>query len=99
MLLATCVLVFAFTLHAKLAVYHKSSQPRTSTSAKLWLNGDKATLQPIFPGMGGLWFATLVVGLFRQRPEIRLAAINPAPARLRPQQVFLYRLLHSPPIG
>ncbi len=96
---AICVLVFVFALHAKLAVYHQSSQPQTSTSDKLWLNGEKATVPPIFPGIGGMWSAALVVWLFPQSPEMRPAVIDRAPAVIRAQQVFLYRFLHSPPVG
>jgi hypothetical protein len=99
LLLAVCVLIFAFTLHAKVAVYNQSSQPQTSTSAKLWLNGEKTTIQPISPGIGVLWFATLVVWLFCQRPEMRPAVVDSTPAMLRARQFFLYRFLRPPPIG
>ena len=45
--LVACVLVFAFAAHAKVSVYHQSTQPQTSTSAKLWLSAEKTTGQPL----------------------------------------------------
>lgn len=99
LLLAACVLVFAFALHAKVAVYEQSSQPQTSTSAKLWLTGEKTAPEPIFPSIGVLWFAVLAVWLIRQRPATQPVGFERAPVMLHAQQVFLNRLLHSPPIG
>jgi hypothetical protein len=98
-MLAACVLVFAFALHAKVAVYQQSAQPQTSTSAKLWLNGEKSATDPIFPSIAVLWFAVFAVWLIRQRPAMQPVGFERVPAMLHAQQVFLNRLLHSPPIG
>jgi len=92
LLLAACILVFAFALNAKVAVYHQSPQPQTSTSAKLWLNPQKApiTLSTSFPV---LWFAALVVSFFcalrRSRYEVVYRTLLPSQGSLLYQRRFL----------
>ena len=98
LLLVACVLVFAFALHAKVAVYHQSATPQTSTSAKLWIDGEKTGGQPLSPSLNLVWFATFVVLVFSTRTETRIGVVNCAPAGLRGRQLFLRRFLRPPPV-
>jgi hypothetical protein len=98
LLVLACVLVFAFALHAKVSVYDQSTQPQTSTSAKLWLNGERTTIQPHSPSISVLWFATLLVWLFSEYPEMRLAAVVRTPGTVRARQLYLHRFLRPPPV-
>src|SRR5580692_2173351 len=98
LLLIACVLVFAFAVQAKVSVYHQSTQPQTSTSAKLWLNAEKTTGQPLAPSVSALWFATLLFGAFSPRYESRAAVLVCDPAVVRARQHFLQRFLRPPPI-
>lgn len=97
LLLMACVLVFAYALHAKVAVYHQSSQPQTSTSEKLWLNVEKMNPQPIAPGVVVLWFAAFVVCLFREHIASRHEDVYGVPALARARQYYLHRFLRPPP--
>lgn len=98
LLLTACVLVFAFALHAKVAVYHQSTQPQTSTSAKLWVNVEKATLPPLSPGVSALWLAAFIIWLLSPRPELRLAVVDRTPGIVRARQLYLHRFLRPPPV-
>ena len=98
LLLVACVLVFAFAVHAKVSVYHQSTQPQTPTSAKLWLNAEKTTGQPLAPSVSVLWFATLLFWVFSSRYESRFAVPVCDPVVVRARQHFLQRFLRPPPI-
>jgi hypothetical protein len=98
LLLVACVLVFAFALHAKVAVYHQSASPQTSTSAKLWISGEKMSGQPLSPSVGLLWFAMLVLLGFSPRTEARIEVADHAPGVLRARRLFLQRFLRPPPL-
>jgi hypothetical protein len=98
LLLTACVLVFAFALHAKVAVYHQSTQPQTSTSAKLWVNLQKLASQPPSVRGSALWLAAFIVWLFSPRPELRLAVVDRTPAIVRARQLYLHRFLRPPPV-
>lgn len=60
LLVLSCVLVFSFAFHAKIAAYYHPGHVDTSTSSKLWMNGDKA--EPGTPLSDGtvLWFVAWV---------------------------------------
>jgi hypothetical protein len=97
MLLAACVLVFAFALHAKVAVYDQSPQPETSTSAKLWLNPQRAP-DPFSLTFPVPWFAALLFNLlFRPREtryEVAYRTLVPSQAK----RLYLHRFLRPPPV-
>ena len=99
LLVAACVLVFTFALNAKVAVYQQSPQPQTSTSAKLWLNGERTEMPPSFPGFLVLCFAALVCSLVSKGREtwqvVAYRTWVPAPA----SQHYLHRFLRPPPVG
>jgi hypothetical protein len=97
LLLLACVLVFAFAMHAKVAVYHQSSQPQTSTSDKLWMNAPKMTGRPLVLGASLLWFATLVVWLFSPQTRVRFVVVDVIPGVFRAPQLYLRRFLRPPP--
>jgi hypothetical protein len=98
LLLVACVLVFAFAVQAKLSVYHESTRPQTFTSAKLWLNAEKTTGQPLAASVSVLWFATLLLWVFSPQYESRFAVIVCDPVVVRPLQHFLRRFLRPPPV-
>jgi hypothetical protein len=97
LLLAACVLVFAFALHAKVAVYDQSPQPQTSTSAKLWLNPQKAP-EPISLSIPVLWFTALLINLFSEPREARYEVANRTSVRSQADRLCLYRFLRPPPV-
>lgn len=97
LLLVACVLVFAFALHAKVAVYQQSAAPQTATSAKLWISSEKMSGQPLSSSLSLLWLATLVVLLYSPRTEARIEVVDRAPAVLLARQLFLQRFLRPPP--
>jgi uncharacterized BrkB/YihY/UPF0761 family membrane protein len=99
LLVVACVLVFAFAVQAKVSVYHQSTQPQTSTSAKLWLNAEKTTGQPLAPSVSVLWFATLLLSVFAPRNELRFAVVICAPGVVRARHLFLQRFLRPPPVA
>ena len=58
--------VFLFAFHAKTGVYGRGSDVKVTatTSAKLWLNGQKADVKPrIQTGTLSIWFALLLLHL------------------------------------
>ena len=97
LLLVACLLVFAFALHAKVAVYQSSAAPQTSTSAKLWISGEKMSAPALSSSACLLWFATLVVLIFPLRRETRIEVVERAPAVLLARQLFMQRFLRPPP--
>jgi hypothetical protein len=98
LLLAACVLVFAFALHAKVAVYHQSPQPQTSTSAKLWLNGEKVVIQPSFSTFPVLCFAALLFSLFSRPREARYEVAYRTSVPAQASRLYLHRFLRPPPV-
>jgi hypothetical protein len=98
LLLAACVLVFAFALHAKVAVYHHPSQPQTSTSAKLWLNGEKMVTEPSFSSLLVLCFAALLFSLFPRPREARYEVAYRTSVPAQACQLYLHRFLRPPPV-
>jgi hypothetical protein len=62
LLLALCVLVFLFALHAKTGVYNGGAPARVtpSTASKLWLSGQKMEVQPVDSAAGPLFFVVLL---------------------------------------
>jgi hypothetical protein len=99
LLLAACVLVFAFALPAKVAVYHQSPQPQTSTSAKLWLNGEKMVIQRSFSALPVLCFAPLVFSLFSRPREARYEVAYRTSVPVQASQLYLHRFLRPPPVS
>jgi TRAP-type C4-dicarboxylate transport system permease small subunit len=97
LLVVACVLVFAFALHAKVAVYHQSPQPQTATSAKLWLNGEKAGL-PLPSGLPVLWFAAMAVILLCRQGQSRYEAVSRTLVPAQASQHYLHRFLRPPPV-
>ena len=69
LLLVACVLVFAFALHAKVSVYQQGGHIDTSTSSKLWLDGDRQVSQPISQSLTVLWLASLLIYFLHKQSE------------------------------
>jgi len=99
LLLVACVLVFAFALHAKVAVYGNASQPHASTSSKLWLSGEKLQQQPVAPVTTVFWLAVFLVSIYRfdRQPALRYQAICESVPPAQGSQLYLHRFLRPPP--
>ena len=65
LLLACCVLVFLFALHAKVSVYQQNHVD-TSTSSKLWVSGERHEPLPASTSVTLFWFAAVLVFLLDQ---------------------------------
>jgi len=97
LLVFSCVLVFSFAFHAKVAGYHHPGHVDNATSAKLWLTGDKPQTRASLSDTALLWFVawfSLVVASssFSGYQEHRRRPV-PLPLNLR----NLRRHLRPPP--
>jgi len=93
------VAVFLFAFHAKISGYghEPSSRVSPSTSAKLWLNGQKSEVEPQVQSVGVLaWIAFLLVN-FEALWRTSLVRPVTSVARRRPLQE-LRRFLRPPPL-
>ena len=70
LLLACCVLVFLFALHAKVSVYQQQHVD-TSTSSKLWVSCERHELQPAPTSVTLFWFTAVLVFLLYCQSEPR----------------------------
>ena len=95
LLLAACVLVFAFALHAKVSVYQQGSHIDTSTSSKLWLDGERQVSRPISQNLA-VFCTFLLVHFLYKRPEGRFDAVYRAPVPVQLSQLYLHRFLRPP---
>jgi len=100
LLVFSCVLVFSFAFHAKIAAYYHPAQLDSSTSSKLWLTGDKAETRTPLSDSTALWFVAWVVvlpvapSLFHRYQERRRRPV-PSPVNL----LDLRHYLRPPPRG
>jgi hypothetical protein len=97
LLLLSCVLVFAFAFHAKVAVYHNPQHVDGSTSSKLWLNADKMQTPASQADVAVFWLLSLLT-LLICLPEIRAwQTFRRAPVSSPLNQLNLRRFLRPPP--
>ena len=101
--LALCLAVFLFAFHAKTAMYgHGSASHITpSTSAKLWLNGQKPEAEPkTQPAAILLWTAVLFLHWLYLHPEsVFQGVVHVHVPVVRPLVLQdLHRSLRPPPI-
>lgn len=97
LLLAGCVLVFGFALHAKLAVYGHTPQPQASTSSKLWLGAGKLEPQQVEPVVSVFWLALFLLSSRLQPAEGRYHGVRLVPAVQQYRQYSPHRFLRPPP--
>ena len=100
LLLLACALVFLFALHAKVGVYDHARTPavHTSTSARLWLNGEKLQQHSGVPVLPLLWFSILTLDPLSYRtPRAGFPVLVAIPINLGLQD--LHRSLRPPPAG
>lgn len=101
LLVLACVLVFAFAMHAKVAVYHQPSPPDASTSAKLWLNAERlVAAQAPSPNSSLLGFGALflyLAYLLRLGVDSRCSVDKPVRASAHATLFSLHRFLRPPP--
>ncbi len=95
------VVVFLFALHAKTAVYGSSTGVKvtSSTSAKLWLNGQKAEVEPtVQAGTLLTWFATLFIHFLYLHRKFSVQTLSDAPAPVRLRLLNWHHCLRPPPV-
>ena len=97
LLLAACMLVFAFALHAKVSVYQQGSHIDTSTSSKLWLDGERQVSRPISQSLT-VFCTFLLIYLLYKQSEGRYDAVYRAPVPVQLSQLYLHRFLRPPPL-
>jgi len=97
LLVAACVLVFAFALHAKVAVYQQGSHIDTFISSKLWLDGERQVSQPICQSLTVFW-TSLPDYLLYNQSEGRHDTIYRTPVPNQLWQLYLHRFLRPPPL-
>src|ERR1019366_9577735 len=93
--------VFLFAFHAKTGVYSSATgvKATSSTSAKMWLNGQKAEVEPT--GQTGtllIWFAILFLHHLYLRRKFDVQAVFRVPAPLRRSLLHWRRSLRPPPV-
>lgn len=100
--IALCLLVFLFAFHAKTAVYGSGSIVKVSpsTSAKLWLSGQKLPPDPISQsGTLLLWVSVMLIGMrLQNRESLVTGDMRVVPLR-HPGLQDLHRSLRPPPLG
>lgn len=95
LLLLACVLVFAFALHAKVAVYG-DTQPHPSTSSKLWRDGAK--FEPPQAAPIGLLWLTVILSTLLAPTIVRPYQASPVvPSSERRRRQHVRRFLRPPP--
>ncbi len=100
LLLALCVLVFLFALHAKTGVYNGGAPAKMtpSTASKLWLSGQKMQVPSVEVGSSVL-FCMLLLCLFALHLQ-RQSLAKTARITLPPRSIslrYVCRFLRPPP--
>jgi hypothetical protein len=95
LLVAACVLVFSFAVHAKVAVYGQS-QPQPSTSSKLWANGVKFETPVTNSTPSVLWIAIFLAYLMCESQSSR-HYVSSVVVREQRLDHYLDRFLRPPP--
>jgi hypothetical protein len=91
------MLVFAFALHAKVSVYQQGNHIDTSTSSKLWLDGERQVSRPISQSLT-VFCTFLLIYLLYKRSEGRYDAVYHASVPVQLSQLYLHRFLRPPPL-
>jgi hypothetical protein len=96
LLVLSCVLVFSFAFHAKVAIYHHPGHLDNSTSSKMWPAGGKLESGLLGPEL--MVFCLFACLLFVLCPpaQQRLAAIRRSPILL-PRDEFRSKRFQRPP--
>lgn len=93
--------VFLFAFHAKIGVYGNGHgvKATSSTSAKMWLNGQKADVEPTSQaGALLIWFAILFIHYLYLHRQFGVQTLFRAPAPVRRSLLHWRRGLRPPPI-
>jgi hypothetical protein len=101
LIVLAATVVFLFALQAKTGVY--GSGPGTGvtspTSAKMWLNGQKAEVEPTAPsGTLLIWFAILFIHYLYLHRQGEVQTVFRAPAPVRRSLLHWRRCLRPPPV-
>ena len=93
--------VFFFAFHAKTGVYSSATSVKVtaSTCAKMWLNGQKAEVEPT--GQAGallIWFAILFIHYLYLHRQFGVQTLFRAPAPVRRSLLHWRRCLRPPPV-
>ncbi len=103
MLLITlaAAVVFLFAFHAKVGVYGgvPGVKATASTSAKMWLSGQRAEVEPTAPsGTWLVWFAILLIHYLYLHRKGAVQTLFRAPAPVRLSLLHWRRCLRPPPV-
>jgi hypothetical protein len=93
--------VFLFSFHAKTGVYGSGTSVKvtSSTSAKLWHNGQKAKVTPTAQvGTLFTWFAILFIHFLYLHRKFNIQTLFRAPAPLCPKLLDWRHCLRPPPV-
>lgn len=97
LLVLSCVLVFSFAFHAKVAIYYHPGQIDGSTASKMWPAGGKLECGLLGPElMTFCLFACLLFVLYPPAQQ-RLAAMRRSPILLPRDEFRLKRFQRPPP--
>ena len=101
LIVLAAVVVFLFALHAKTGVYGSgtSGKVTSSTSAKMWLNGQRAEVEPTAQaGALLIWFAILFIHYLHLHRQFGAQTLFRAPAPVRLSLLHWRRCLRPPPV-
>jgi hypothetical protein len=93
--------VFLFALQAKTGVYGNGSatQVTSSTSAKMWLNGQRVEVEPTAQsGTLLIWFAILFIHYLYLHRRFGVQTLFRVPAPVRLSLLHWRRCLRPPPV-
>jgi len=97
LLVLSCVLVFSFAFHAKVAVYHDPGHLDGSTASKMWPASGKLESGVLAPGLAAFWLLALLVLLLCLPAQRRLAIVRRPPIFVARQAYFAKRFQRPPP--
>jgi hypothetical protein len=101
LIVLAATVVFLFALHAKTGVYGSgtSGKVTSSTSAKMWLNGQRAEVEPTAQaGALLIWFAILFIHHLYLHRKFGVQTLFRAPAPVRLSLLHWRRCLRPPPV-
>jgi hypothetical protein len=96
LLVLSCVLVFSFAFHAKVAIYHNPGHPDGSTASKMWPAGGKLESGVLGPELMVVGLLAVLLLVLCAPAQQRLAAMRRSPILL-PRDGFRSERFQRPP--
>jgi hypothetical protein len=97
LLVLSCVLVFSFAFHAKVAIYHHPGHIDGSTASKMWPAGGQLESGLAGTELTVLWLCAFLFMLMTLPAQRRLAVRRSAVPLPRTQQFYSKRFQRPPP--